>query len=430
MLLKKLKYLSVLAVFGITSCTTNQYVLHSGGQDDLYGGSAREAVAARSQDSDQDFSRSSNPEYQQSYENTQGTADYYDESYLSTSSVKRNVSDQVGYNAGFVDGYSQATRFSSPYAYNGFGYGGLGSYYPGGGINMMLGFGNGFGMSPYIGMGSMMGYGYSPWGYRSMMYDPWGYNSYGYNSPWGYGYGNSFGGYGLYDSYYYGRGYYGGAVVVVNNYDRAGLTRSYGPRVASNGASRRVDRYNSNFVNTPRTNTETVRSGRRSAESYAGGEYASPRSNRSGGTSGRVSAESSYGSRSANRAYTTAPAGGSNTYYSRPRSNAGSYTPSEGTTAGNYSTSRSARSTYSAPASGYEAPARSQSNYNRAPARSQSSYSSPSRSSESYSAPARSSQSNAPSYSAPARSSYSAPASSSGSSSGGGGARSSSRGPR
>jgi hypothetical protein len=450
MLLSKAKYLSLMVLLGMGGCTTNQYVTRSGGgYDDLYGGNSGPALVA-GRDAQEPLSRSNNPDYQQSYENTQGTADYYDESYLAANSVKRAVSSDVGYNAGFVDGYNQATRFSNPYGYNGFN--SFGSYYPGSslGLGFMFGLGSGFRMSPYLGygmggygMGSMLSYGYSPWGYSSMMYDPWGYNSFGY-SPWGYG------GYSIFNSYYgggYYGGNYGGAVVVVNNYERPGLTRSYGPRVTSSGSSR-ADRYNGNFVNTPRSNVDAGRSGRRSAESISGNNYdRGGRSSRNSGgySSGRMAADAGGNTRSTARSYNAVPSDANNTYYSRPRSSSG-YSSADGSNTGYYSSPRAMRSSssYNSPSSSapaYSAPARSQSNYSTtAPSRSngsygspsRSEYSSPGRSADSYSSPSRSNNSYsspAPSYSAPARSSYSAP-SGGGSSGGGGGGHSSSRGPR
>ncbi|WP_149243498.1 hypothetical protein [Dyadobacter sp. 32] len=429
MLINKTKYLSLLVLVGMGGCTTNQYISGSGaGYDDLYGGNSGPAqVERKNVDPDDSYARSNNPDYQQSYENTQGTADYYDESYLAASSVKRAVSSEVGYNAGFVDGYNQATRFSNPY--NNFGYNGFGSFFPGSSMSFMFGMGRGFRMSPYMGfgMGSMLAYGYSPWGYGGM-YDAFGYSPFGYD-PFGY---NSFygGGFGMFNNYYGGYGYggYGRPVIVVNNYERPGLTRSFGPRTATSGNARRADRYNNGFVNTPRSNVNSG-NGRRSAESVDGSDYRSPRSNRSTGySSGRVNAEASNASRSG-RSYNAGDA--NNTYYARPRSNASNYSAAEGVR--NYTAPRSSRSAGAYDASGtapaYRAPARSQSNYNSAPSRSNSTYSSPSRSTESYRAPARSNNTYSaptPSYSAPSRS-YSAP---SGGGSSGGGARSSSRGPR
>ena len=443
MVLNKTKYLSLMVLVGLAGCTTNQYVTRSGGgYDDLYGGNSGPAVVS-SRDADEALSRSNNPDYQQSYANTQGTADYYDESYLAANSVKRAVSGDVGYNAGFADGYNQATRFSNPYGYNsGYGFNNYGSYFPGSGmgLNLMFGLGGGFRMSPYMsyGMGSMLSYGYSPYGYGSMMgmYDPWGYNSYGY-SPYGYS-PFGYGGYSMFNSYY-GGGYYGGgyggAVVVVNNYERPGLTRTFGPRVTSGGSSRRSDRYNDSFVNTPRTSNDAGRSGRRSAESISGADYSSPRSNRNVvNSSGRMSAESDGVTRNSSRTYSSNTGDANNTYYARPRS--GNYSSAEGVNSGTYASPRASRSTSSYNSSGsapaYSSPARSQSNYNTAPSRSSSSYSAPSRSSESYSSPSRSNNSYsspAPTYSAPSRS-YSAPASSGSSSGGGGGGGGSSRGPR
>ncbi|NIJ53690.1 hypothetical protein [Dyadobacter arcticus] len=435
-MINKAKYLSLFVLLGALGCTSNQYVSRSaGGYDDLYGGNPSAGVVSRDRGTDQEISRSDNPDYAYTGDNTEsGTSDYYDESYLSSRSVNRAVSNDVGYNAGFVDGYNRATANANPY------YGGLGSYWPGSSMGFQFGFGNGFRMRPYLGFGMgsmMMGMGYSPWGYNSMMgygsmlgyggmmgygYDPFGYNSWGY-SPYGYGSG-------YYDSFYGGYGYspwaYSRPVIVVNNNYERGISRTYGPRVATNGRSSRTsDRYNSNFVNSPRSAAGSGdRSGRRSGNTVSANDtYASPRSDRSysrggsGVAGGRTSSES-ISSKGASE--------GNNVYYSRPRSaSASTYTP-ENNGGGSYSSPRSSRgsnSSYNSPA--YSAPARSQSDYS-APSRGN--YSAPNRS-ESYSAPSRTySAPSTPSYSAPSRS-YSAP--SSGSSSGGGGAtRSSSRGPR
>ena len=437
-MINKAKYLSLLVLLGAWGCTTNQYVSKSGGAyDDLYGGNPNSGVITNNNNVDQDVSRSGNPDYNSTQDDQlAGTSDYYDDSYLSSRSVGRALSStDVGYNAGFNDGYNLASRSSSSF-YNGFN--GLGSYWPGSSMGLSFGFGLGNMMriSPYLGfgMGSMMSMGYSPWGYNSMMgygsfgYDPFGYNSFGY-SPY-----SSMYGYGGYDSFYgygggYGYGYnpyaYNRPVIVVNNvYDRQGLNRSYGPRSAN--TSRSSDRYNSGFVNNPRSgNSGSDRGSRRSANSVAGTDsYSSPRSSSRGGrggesySGGRTSAEANNA-----RSYSRGSSEGNNVYYARPRtSSASTYTP-EGTSSGNYSSPRAARSS-----SSYTAPSRSESNYS-SPSRSSSSYSSPGRSSESYSAPARSTYS-APTYSAPAPSrSYSAPAPSSGGG-GGGASRSSSRGPR
>jgi hypothetical protein len=431
--INKAKYLPLLVLLGAWGCTTNQYVSRSGGgYDDLYGGNPNSGVVSSDRGADQAVSRSNNPDYTYTGDYAEsGTSDYYDESYLSSRSVKRAISNDVGYNAGFTDGYNLATANTLPY------YGGLGSYWPGSRMNVgfQFGFGNSFRMSPYLGfgMGSMM-MGYSPWGYGSMMgygYDPFGYNSWGY-SPWGY---NNYGyGGGYYDSFY-GGGYgynpwaYSRPVIVVNNNYERGLSRTYGPRVASNvggSRSRSNDRYNSGSVNTPRSATGSgERSGRRSANAVSANDtYASPRSSRSYGrggvadAGGRTSGES-YGTRSASGE-------GNNVYYSRPRSSGASSYSSETGNVGSYTSPRSSRgsSSISNGSPSYSVPSRSQSDYS-APSRG--SYSAPSRSTESYSAPTRTYS--APTYSAPSRS-YSAP-SSSGSSGGGGGAtRSSSRGPR
>ena len=420
----KAKYLSLLVLLGAWGCTSNQYASRSGGYDDLYGGNSGGGLVLADRGGDQEVSRSDNPDYAYTGNYSEnGTADYYDENYLSSRAVKRQVSTDVGYNAGFVDGYN-AANFNSPY------YGGLGSYWPGSYAGLSLNFGyGGFRMRPSFGFGfgSMIGYspwGYSPWGYGSMLsygydpfYSPWGYSPWGYNSMYGWG-----GGY--YDGFYGGYGYspwaYSRPVIVINNSDR-GYTRTYGPRVVDASRNRSSERYNSNFVNSSRTRSETATRGSRDGgRVISGGTYSSPRSERSSRGSavangGRTSAES-YGSR-------VVDASGGNVYYSRPRSaNSSNYSSEGGNTNGAsyYSSPRSSRgsssSSYSAPS--YSTPSRTQD------------YGTPSRSysnqrSESYSAPTRTYSQ--PSYSAPSRS-YSAPSSSGGG--GGGGSSRSSRGPR
>ncbi|MCF2488843.1 hypothetical protein [Dyadobacter sp. CY347] len=423
-MINKAKYLSLLVLLGAWGCTTNQYVSRSGGYDDLYGNNTGPGIVRGDQGADQDISRSDNPDYAYTGNADEGTSDYYDESYLSSRSVNRALSPDPGYNAGFADGYDRgASRFANPY-----GFGGLGSYWPG--SMMSVGFQLGYGrIRPYMGlgmgygMGSMMGYGYSPWGMNSMYgfgYDPFGYNGFGY-SPWGY---NSMYGYG-YDSFY-GGGYgynpwaYSRPVVVVNNYESRGLTRTAGPRVVAGTSSRGNSRSNGsgNYVVSPR-NTSGNRSGRSAANSTisANDTYVSPRSSRSGNRTGvadaggRTAAGSSYNS-------SRGSSEGNNVYYSRPRASTGSNYSSDGVNTRSYNTSP--RSSRGSGSSSYTAPTRSQSDYT-APSRN---YSTPSRS-ESYTAPQRTYSQ--PSYSAPSRS-YSAPASSGGG--GGGATRSSSRGPR
>ncbi|WP_439555514.1 hypothetical protein [Dyadobacter sp.] len=417
------KYLSLLILLGAWGCTNNQQISRSGGYDDLYGGGPASGVVTRDRGADQELSRTDNPDYSYTGEYAEnGTSDYYDESYLSSRGVKRAVSSDVGYNAGFVDGYNQASRFSN--------FGGMGSYWPGMmSAGMRFGYGNSMRFSPYIGfgMGSMFGYspfGYSPWGgsmmgygmgYGSMM--AYGYDPFGYNSPWGfgspYGYYDSFygGGYGFGGGYGYSPWAYSRPVIVVNSPER-GVSRTYGPRVVTNGT-----RGVRNATSNPSRSANVVgdRGGRRASNAISANDnYVSPRSSRSYNR-GEVS---NPGGRTANGAYSSrGNSEGNNVYYSRPRQgNASNYSEPNSGAAGSY-TPRSSRSssTYSAPS---YTPSRSQSDYN-SPARTYT----PSRS-ESYSAPTRTYS--APSYSAPSRS-YSAP------SGGGGGGRSaspSSRGPR
>ncbi|QRR03994.1 hypothetical protein HWI92_01105 [Dyadobacter sandarakinus] len=435
-MLSKAKYLSLVVLLGAWGCTTNQSTLSGYGDDDLYGGNSGAGIEMNDRGADRQFSRSDNPDYSYTGEGSEGgTSDYYDDSYLSSKSVRRAVGSDVGYNAGFADGYSQAS--ASNFMNN--PYGGFGSYWPGSAVSMGLqfGLGNSFRMRPYagfgygsmlgyggmMGYGSMMGYGfndpfYSPWGYSPYsMYSPYGsmYSPWGYDSMYGYGYGGGYGGYG---GYGYNPWAYGSPVVIVNN-SAKGVSRTYGPRVVSGGSrSRSSERYNSNFVNSSRAASTTGdRNSRRSGNAISAGSdtYSSPRSSRSynrGGVAeagGRTSADYYNGTRGESN----------NTYYSRPRTSGSTYS-TDG--AGSYSTPRSSRG-YSSPSNStptYSVPSRSQSDYS-APSRT---YSAPSRSAD-YSAPSRSYS--APSYSAPSRS-YSAP--SGGGGGGGGATRSSSRGPR
>ena len=430
-MINKAKYLSLLVLLGAWGCTTNQYVSKSGGgYDDLYGSGSDAGIVTKDRNTygntEGNFSRSDNPDYYASTQpDNEGTSDYYDESYLSSRGVQRSLSgNQVGYNAGFVDGYNEATRFS-PYN-NAFGFNnGLGGFWPRSGFSMNIGLGMGsmFGMSPFMGMGmgSMMGFGYSPFGYNRMMmmgyspfgFDPFGYGGWGspFNSMYGFG-----GGYGMYDSFYGGGfGYnpwaYSRPVIVVNNNsDRRGVSRTYGPRGTN---SRSSDRYNSGFVNNGRT---TTGSSDRSARRSAGGDtYSAPRS--ASRSYDRTNSAGRTGVESNARTYSRGTSEGNNVYYSRPRSTGTNATGGRAS-AESYAAPRSTRSS----GSSYSAPSRSQSNYS-APTRSYNSdsYNAPSRT---YSAPARTAPT--PSYSAPSRS-YSAPASSGG---GGGASRSSSRGPR
>ncbi|WP_019944074.1 hypothetical protein [Dyadobacter beijingensis] len=418
----KAKYLSLLVLLGAWGCTSNQYASRSGGSnDDLYGGSSGGGLVLADRGGDQEVTRLDNPDYAYTGKySEEGTADYYDENYLSSRAVKRQVSTDVGYNAGFVDGYNSAS-LNNPY------YGGLGSFWPGSYAGLALNFGyGGMRMRPYVGFGYGSMFGYSPWSYGSMLswgYDPFGYNSWGYN-PWGYNSMYGWGG-GYYDSFYGGYGYspwaYSRPVIVINNPER-GIARTYGPRVVDAGGSRSSnERYNSNFVNSSRNRSSSgERVGRDGNRVISGDTYSSPRSARGAGrgeavSNGRGNADA-YSSRGVGD-------GGSNTYYSRPRSaNSSNYSSDNANTGNNtyYSSPRSSRgssSSYSAPT--YSAPTRSQSDYSTPSTRS---YSSPR--SESYSAPTRTYSQ--PSYSAPSRS-YSAP---SGGGGGGGGSSRSSRGPR
>lgn len=420
----KAKYLSLLVLLGAWGCTSNQYASRSGGgYDDLYGGNSGGGLVLTDEGADQEVSRLDNPDYAYTGNYSEnGTADYYDENYLSSRTVKRQVSSDVGYNAGFVDGFNSANFNNNPY------YGGLGSYWPGSyaGLSFNFGFGNGFRMRPYMGFGYGSMFGYSPWNYGSMMgfgYDPFGYSPFGY-SPWGYspfGYSSMYGwGGGYYDGFGYGYSpwAYSRPVIVVNNPER-GVSRTYGPRVVDASRTRSNERYNSNFANSSRTRTATGERGARNSGSrtVSGDTYAAPRSAR-----GTTRGNAVTGGRSNGDSYSSrGVVDGSNTYYSRPRSsNSSNYSSEGGNSNGGayYSSPRSSRSSSSYSAPSYNTPSRTRSDYS-APSRT---YSNPR--TESYSAPTRTYSQ--PSYSAPSRS-YSAP---SGGGGGGGSSVRSSRGPR
>ncbi|MPR36869.1 hypothetical protein [Salmonirosea aquatica] len=408
--MKKLTSLAMVAAFGMWGCSSNQYATNSGeSYDDLYGSSSSVQVAARANTTQQD-NRYANPDYQESNPNAQSgqNADYYDESYMTSRNMPRRLSDDVGYNAGFREGYyaGQSSGFFP-------GYMNYGSYWPMAGSAFSMGFQMGisrslrFGYSPFsYGMGySPFGYGsygYSPWGYSgydAFGYSPYGYGSYGY-SPFGYGsmaygyggYGYSpfgYGGFGGYNPYYGGFG--NQLIVVNNNYDQGRASRGYGPRSAT---ARSNETYNRDFTNTARTSRSnggreaytapqsgyTTRGGSAtSSDSY----YARPRANSSGtyyngdGTSaGRTSSESRYSGRSNSNSQ----------YYSTPRSSTNSSRTYQSSPTYNQSRGNTTNSTYQAPRqSSWENSSRSTPtpSYNSNSSRGSSSMSSPSSSSSS-----------------------------------------------
>ena len=376
--MKKMSLLAVVAVFGMWGCSSNQFASRSGeSYDDLYGSSSEVRVAAQN-NTTQSNDRYTNPDYQASSPSSQNgqNADYYDESYMTSRNMPRRLSDEVGYNAGFREGYYAAQN-------SGFGpsFRNYGSYWPMAGSAFNMGFQMGlsrslrFGYSPFsYGMGySPFGYnsfGYSPWGYSG--YDAFGYNPFGYGSlayggygysPFGYSGFNSFG-YGGWNSYnpYYGG--FGNQVIIVNNkYDQGRAARSYGPR---SSVARSNDNYNGDFNNTARSSRNnggreayttppsgyTTRGGSSSSDTY----YARPRANSSGtyyngdGTSaGRTSSQSSTSNRSARTSsseYYSSPRSSTNSSYSSGNTNRSSRTYQSGT---NYNQSRGTNSTYQAP---------------------------------------------------------------------------------
>lgn len=383
------KYLSLLVVLGFWGCSTTKTVT-----DDLYGSSADAPAYAMKESRPVERTRTASQRYEDSRMNA--NPDYSDQSSglpddeyyseVTARKVTRGISadpgwsSDNGYTNGFANGYNTAMMNSSwnRWGWNSPFYGGL---------------------SLGIGLG-MSSWGYNPWGWNSMryggFYDPfWGggyaYSPFSYGgfydpfnsySPFGYGYGfNSF-----YSPYSYGG--YGRPVVVVNNYDRIGANRNaiYGAR---RGASR--DRYNGDFVNTPRSYNGN-NGGRRSGElnssnnttnnntyysrpntSGSANSYGAGRANSRGadyyyggsGNSGRANADNS-----SSRPTYSAPSTSNSDYYAAPRQNSrGSYTPPSYNSG---SRSGVTTQTYQAPTRTYEAPQRSYS------PPSQPSYSSPS----------------------------------------------------
>ena len=381
------KYIAIVALFAMSGCTYNQYTAANGADDDLYGG-GREAVAVASNQSSGYTGNTNNPDYPISNPDSyEGTDEYYDENYLTARNIQRRSGGQVGYSDGFSDGYyaGKSAAFNRGF-YN--------SMYP------MYGY-NRFSLGFSMGMGSMLGLGYNPFGWNSFGYDPF-YSSYGWGSSM-YGYGNPFygglgyyGGLGMYTGFYgspFGGGYY--RPTVINYFGESGNNgRNYGIR-ESVGAGSRNGVASGNMRNS-------------GANSY----------NRSGVTNGRTSSNDTYYAR---------PRGGASAVNSEARTNNGSGTTlrrSGATSGGEYYSTPSNTRSYNTTPNRSSSSRTSEGTYT-APQRSSNTYSAPSRSSSNtYSAPQRSS---APSYSAPARSSapsYSAP---SRSSSGGG---STSRGSR
>ncbi|MGM9508530.1 hypothetical protein ACS5NO_12410 [Larkinella sp. GY13] len=424
------KYLSLLAVVGFWGCSSTKQTAQNAGEfDDLYGSSSDAAVISSPQKEKRLASRQSTQRFNNGtlnsdpeYYNEQTAAQYSDDEYYSEVSarkVTRGISPDPGWNTdnaytdGFSNGYNMAMMnsgwnrwgWNSPF-YGGLSLGiGMGMMSPWGFNRFYSPFYSPFGYSPF-GFGG--GYAYSPFGYGGGFYDS-------FYSPFGYGYNNFYSPYGF--------GGYGRNVLVVNNYNNIGASRNatYGAR---GGSSR--DRYNGDFVNTPRSYNNN-NGGRRSGELNAAnnntyysrpntsgstnnGTYGAGRAN-SRGSDYYYGGSSTSGRASANNAATPSYSAPSNSdYYAAPRSNSrGSYTPSP-------SSSVNSGSRYSAPqqSRSYQAPTRS---YQSAPTRS-------------YEAPTQRS------YSPPSQPSYSAPSGGGGSrggSSGGGGGYSGgggSRGPR
>lgn len=431
MTIKSLKYLSVAMLFAVSGCTYNQYTTTRGGYDDLYGGRYDDAGVVADSRSAQRVEENGNPDYQGNTQSEDVVDQYYDEDYITARNIQRNNSNQVGYNAGFADGYYAGRN-------RGF-YNGMNSMWGYPGFNI------GFGM----GMGSMIRFGYSPWGMSrwnrwGSFYDPyWNSMAGGWGDPFMYGGGFGYPYYGSYfgNPFYSGFGY--GSMMmmgynpyrwsnyypmVVNNHygDNSVRGRNYGPRTTGNSVSRTAASGTRRDVGAAPTPSRTgARTSVGRTASGNEGYYARPRTATS--SSARVGAASSSNRASGART-SSAPSG--NYYYANPNSNrSSSYGTSSSartrsgavyrSSEGSRSTSPSTRSYGTPSRSGsYSTPSRSNSGYGT-PSRS---YSAPSRS---YSAPSSTPSRSYSAPSAPSRS-YSAP-------SGGGGGRSSSgggRGPR
>lgn len=413
----KIKYLSLAALLGTWSCTSNQQVTSNKViYDDLYGRPADKIVAQGSAlERQKEEQLYSNPDFAAANDASSGisTDDYYDDSYLSARNYKWDKSQFNGYDIGYNDGYSNALRNTAFTPFNTFGYG-----WPMG-SRLSLGFG--------FGMGSYIGFGYSPFMYNGF-YDPFLYNSfydpygYAFGGGWGYpyygaGFYNGFGGWG----YPYFNRYYGYPTVIINNYEGVARTRTYGPRGSSVSSSRTSSGVNSYSGRNASSGRSTLGSTRQSSADYTSrgsrnsvaassrdSYYVRPRNTDSYYSESTRSARSSSEFGNSRSARSTSPVSNGEYYYSRPRS----------VTTGSSSSviTRESRSFNNNGSTGsYQAPSRS---YDSSPANN--SYRS---NTNTYQAPSRSSGS---SYSAPSRS-YSAP---SGGGGGGGRSASPSRGSR
>jgi hypothetical protein len=448
---RNIKYLSAVALLGVWGCSPNQFASRSGSDfDDLYGNASDAEVAVKSRPA-REVGRFDNPDFQsaEGAAAREGSADYFDETYLSSRNVRRPVSSEVGYNAGFREGYVMGQQAAfDPFFMNSYG-----GFWPGSAASFRMGFQMGInrsmrmGFSPFMGMGSfyaMNRMGYSPWGFGGMGFDPFMSSAmYGWGNPWGMG-GMGMGmgmygmGMGMYDPFWgmnsfgnpwgmggWGMGGFGmnpwaynrPVVIVNNNNDRSDYRRTYGPR-GTTGA-RGADSYNSAFSNTTRSsrnaggrqayNTDFDNSAATSSPRGTSGSsdayYARPRSNSSGtyygGNSSSTGRTSSEGTSTYSGTTSRGTASNSDYYYSRPRAN----------TSGTYSTPRSSGGV------GTSSPVNSNRSYESSGTRSNSNYQSPSRTT-------------APSYNNQSSPRSSAPAPSSSPASSGGSSAPRSRGPR
>lgn len=356
-----------------------------------------------------------------------GSDEYFDENYLTSKDLRRNVGSGAGYSDGYADGYSQgwsdnswtyagAGRFwNSPYGFN--------SFYPSFGTGMFFsyspyfGFGNSWNMGWNMGWGSRWGSGwggwYDPWDpfYGSYAYgwgggfgrfnSPWGYNPYysSWGDPWGYGWGNP---------------YYGRQTILVNNIYNGRTVRQRNATMANS-------RYNDQLVSRSSANNARVSAvdrGSRSAVSRSASSREVNSSARMGSTADRSGISRSSGVRSydtysrgnAVNSARTSQSAGSRVQPSSGRG--GTYTPAARQSAPTYNRSgNTGRSSSPAYNSGSSRGSSSSPAYNN---------NSGSRSSSpSYSAPSRSSSGSSSSGSSSSGSSRS----SGGSSSSGGGSR-------
>ncbi|AEI50499.1 hypothetical protein [Runella slithyformis] len=404
---------SAVGLVGLWGCNSKQYTASNDAEyDDLYGNSSSVAVAAKSGSPDEEKRslRNFNPDYrmgQQQPNTTTEDYDYYDESYLSSRGIQRNIGPDAGYRSGFSDGYQTALNnnwgsyWNNPYRNNLFGWNSFGN------SAMMFGLGYGFGSSfgnPYrfgspFGWNSAFAYGYgdpffSPYSYYSPFSAWGGFSNFGWGSPFGFGsfyspYAYGWNSYNFYGGNFFGNNnvWYNGPnnnIQIVDSRRRSG-TDYY------NRVDRSANSYNRNNDNSPRYTNEGRRQGydpsaRTNSTTADEGYYSRPRG-------GADRSYNGYSSNSGSRSSST---------YSSPSTQSSGY--SSGTRGGaTRSYGDQGSSTYSNQrSSSYSNNNSSGNSYNSNSGSGRSSYSSPS-----YSSPS-------PSYSSPSPSSSSSSGSSRG----------------